>query len=96
MNLLEWRKSGEHRSLAMDVLNNPTLREMLAVMDSEHPGRSDAKLRDGFDATLACGEARGFQKALTMLRAFAEPLPVAPEAIPVTWNVDEQQPEIPK
>lgn len=91
MNLLEWRQNPERRSLALDMLNQQTLREMLAVMELEHPGRVIMPLRDGFDATLAMGEARGFQMALNAFRSFAEPIPSAPASLPVTWGANEPE-----
>lgn len=75
--------------MALDMLNQPTMREMLAVMEAEHPAKQDGPLRDGFDAALNSGKIRGFQQALNMLRAFAEPIPVNPEAIKPTWGVPE-------
>lgn len=89
MNLEEWRKSPERRSLSIDMLNQQTMREMLLVMEVEHPGRKPHKANDGFGATRAIGRIEGYQEALDMLRLFAEPIPVAPESIPVTWNADK-------
>jgi len=86
MTLIDWRNSGERRSLAMDVLNNPTVREMLAVMAEEQSALLFTPLRDGFDASLNIGILRGYQLALNSFRAFAEPLPQAQEAIQETWN----------
>lgn len=86
MNLLEWRQNPDRRSLALDMLNQPTMREMLAVMEQEHPMRQESKLQDGFAATLAVGESRGFQKALNMIRSFAEEIPTPHENIKVTWG----------
>lgn len=91
MTLNEWRSNGERRSMALDVLNQPAMREMLAVMEAEHPAKQDGPLRDGFDAALNSGKIRGFQQALNMLHAFAEPLPVNPEAIPATWGIPENE-----
>lgn len=88
MTLLEWRKSGERRSLAIDMLNQPTMQEMLAVIEAENPARRIGKLSDGFEATLKTGEIKGFQLALDMLRSMAEPLPIPQQDIPITWGVE--------
>lgn len=89
MTLQEWRKNGERRSMALDVLNSPTMQEMLAVMESEHPAKLFMPLRDGFDAALNSGVIRGYQMALNSLRSFAEAIPEAPESIKTTWGHED-------
>lgn len=93
MNILEWRKNPERLSLAMDMLSQQTMREMLAVMDTEHPGRKMHGANDGFGATRALGRIEGFQEALEMIHSFAVPLPSPPESIPITWNAVKEQSE---
>jgi hypothetical protein len=88
MTLLEWRQNPDRRSLAVDVLNNQTVREMLAVMEVEHPAKQPHKVMDGFGATKALGRIEGYQEALQMLHAFAQEIPGAPEQINVTWGVE--------
>ncbi len=92
MTLLDWRKSSDRRSVAMDMLSQPTMVEMLYVMDMEHPGRQKHPVTDGFGATKALGYIEGYQDALTMLKSFAEPLPAAMETIQTTWGVDLPDP----
>lgn len=71
------------------MLNQPTLKEMLAVMETEHPARQQHRAHDGFGATKALGRIEGFQEALNMLRSFAEPLPANVEAPKITWGAQE-------
>jgi len=87
MTLLDWRKNPERLSLALDALQHPTIREMLAVMEAESPDKQERPVADGFGATRVLGQIEGFRQALNMLKSFAEPLPAAPDDIPTTWNV---------
>lgn len=88
MNLLEWRKSSERLSMAMDMLNQPTMREMVEVMESEHPAKQQQVLADGFAATRAIGKIEGFQLAMDMLRSFAKPIAKPQEDVQTSWGVD--------
>lgn len=88
MNLEEWRKNPERLSLALDMMNQQTMKEMLAVMEIEHPGRRHERVSDGFGATRVLGRIEGFQEALEMLRSFSQPIPKPHETIPVTWNAE--------
>lgn len=88
MTLLDWRKNPERLSMALDMLNQPTLREMLAVMEAESPDKHQRAVADGFGATRVLGQIEGFREALNMLRSFAEPLPGPSEDIETTWGVD--------
>lgn len=96
MTLLDWRKNPERLSLALEALTQPVMREMLAVMEVEHPAKRQRAVADGFGATRVLGQIEGFQEAMDMLRSFAEPLPSAPEDVATTWNVglpeDDQKP----
>ena len=95
MTLLDWRKNPERLSMALDMLNQPTMHEMLAVMEAEHPAKQQRAVADGFGATRVLGQIEGFQEALNMLRSFAEPLPTQAEDVPTTWNVglpDDEKP----
>lgn len=96
MTLLDWRKNPERLSLALEALTQPAMREMIAVMDAESPGKQHRLCGDGYAASYTLGEIDGFQEALNMLRSFAEPLPSAPEDVATTWNVglpeDDQKP----
>lgn len=73
--------------MAAEVLSNPTIQEMLGVLEnSEHPAKVARALRDGFDASVFSGEVTAYTKCLRDLRAFAEPLPPEREEVPITWN----------
>lgn len=92
MTITEWRQSNDHRNTAIEVLKNPTLQQMLAMMDMEGPAKADHRIADGFGATITLGEIKGFQKAIDMLRSFAEPLPlIGREDVPITWNTEQPQ-----
>lgn len=92
MNLQEWRSNPERRALALDMLRQPTLQEMLSIMDGpEHPSRQQHGARDGFGATKALGRIEGYQEALDKLRSFVEPLPLPQEQLKVTWGVDKDE-----
>lgn len=88
MTLQDWRKSGERRSLAIDILSQPAAKEMLEVLESEHPGRKLSHLRDGFEASQWAGFIQGYQTCINVLRSLSEPLPEPTEDIPITWNAD--------
>lgn len=79
--------------MALDMLNQPTMREMLAVMEAESPDKHEPRIGDGFGATLVLGQIQGFRAALNMLRSFAEPLPVNAEDVETTWGVDLPEPK---
>lgn len=87
MNITEWRKSPEHRSLALEMLNQPTMQQMLAVLQGEdHPARQFRSLRDGFDATIAIGEIRGYQEFLNNLVSMTKEISISQEDLPVKWS----------
>lgn len=93
MTLIDWRRNPERRSLALDALNQPALKEMLSIMEMvEHPAKQQPSIADGFGATLVLGQVRGFQLALDMLRSFTEPVPAPMEDVETTWNVDLPDP----
>lgn len=96
MTLHEWRKSPERLSLALDALGNYTIKEMLAVMELEHPAKQQKIVNDGFAATRALGQIEGFQLALDMFVSFGKPLPASPEDISVTWGADLPDSDKPK
>ena len=88
-----WRKSPERLSQAALVLGNPSTREMLAVLELDHPARARVAMKDGFDATLRVGLIDGFQLCLDMLRSLGEPLAAAPAEVRTTWGVPDEPTE---
>jgi len=93
MTIIDWRKNPERLSMALDMLNQPTLQEMLAVMESESPDKQQRPVADGFGATRVLGQIEGFREAMNMLRSFAEPLPSALDEVTTTWGVDLPEPK---
>lgn len=93
MTLIDWRKNPERRSMAIEALGQPALREMLSIMELvEHPAKQQRAIADGFGATRVLGQIEGFQAALDMIKSFTEPLPAPMEDVETTWGVDLPDP----
>lgn len=86
IHTLSWRKSGERLKLAREILDDPAMREMLAVLELDHPAKSKTVVHDGFGATYKLGEIDGFERCLAMLRSLGESPPPPPEPIIATWG----------
>ena len=86
-----WRQSSERIAMAREVLNNPGMSAMLAVLELDHPGKErvfSKMVNDGFGATLRLGQIDGFNLCLTMLKQLGEPVPLAPTPLQATWGVN--------
>lgn len=86
---LTWRKSGERLKLAREILDCAEMREMLAVLELDHPSKNIPSVRDGFGATEQLGIIRGYERCLAMLKNLGEPLPAPPEPIVATWGPEQ-------
>lgn len=87
---LTWRKSGERLKLAREVLDCAEMREMLAVLELDHPSKNIPTVNDGFGATEQLGIIRGYERCLSMLKNLGEPLPAPPEPIVATWGPEQK------
>lgn len=93
MTLQEWRLSDTNRKLAQGILDQPTMREMLNVLLTEHPGRKIDIVKDGFEATLAVGRQQGYQLCLAMLESLAIPMQREPGQVSATWGAEVPPPQ---
>lgn len=87
---LSWRKSGERLKLAREILDTPEMREMLAVLELDHPSKNIPTVSDGFGATEQLGIIKGYERCLILLRSLGESLPAPPEPIVATWGPEQQ------
>lgn len=90
MTTLEWRKDPELLALAAEVLSQPAVQQMLAVLDSDDPSNNPKAISDGAGAMYEIGLIYGYKGALTAFRNLREPLPKPPRDIEATYGVTEE------
>lgn len=89
MTVAEWRANGDMLALAAVVLEQPAVKQMLAVLEQENPAFRPRTIRDGADAMYEIGFIHGCAATLENLRNLREPLPKKQEDIKESWGVKE-------
>ena len=88
---IAWRKSSERVSMAREILGNPNMQAMLAILELDHPSKNIPAVHDGFGATEQLGILKGYERCLSMLKALGDPAPLPPQEIIPTWGAEQKQ-----
>jgi hypothetical protein len=89
IHVISWRKQSDRLAQAAAVLNSQAMRDMLAVLELDHPSKNIPAIHDGFGATEQLGIIKGYERCLSMLRSMQEPAPIPPAAIHATWGSEQ-------
>lgn len=92
IHCLTWRKSPQRTADAGQILNHSVMREMLAILELDHPSKNIPAIQDGFGATEQIGIIKGYERCLNLLRSLQEPAPSPPQTIETTWGVTADSP----